>query len=41
VPVSEYRSLRWDLGEIPAGGTKTVSARMLLTSPQDMSTQKH
>lgn len=41
VPYSEYRSLRWELGEIPAGGSKTVTARMLLTSPQDMSTQKH
>jgi len=41
VPYSEYRSLRWELGEIPAGGSKTVSARMLLTSAQDLSTQKH
>jgi uncharacterized repeat protein (TIGR01451 family) len=41
VPFSEYRSLRWGLGEIPAGGSKTVSARMLLTSPQGASTQKH
>ena len=40
VPYSEYRSLRWDLGEIPAGGSKTVSARMLLTSAQDVNTQK-
>jgi uncharacterized repeat protein (TIGR01451 family) len=40
VPYSEYRSLRWDLGQIPAGGSKTVSARMLLTSAQDLSTQK-
>jgi uncharacterized repeat protein (TIGR01451 family) len=41
VPVSEYRSLRWELGELPAGASKTVSARMLLTSPQDLNTQKH
>lgn len=40
VPYSEYRSLRWDLGQIPAGGSKTVSARMLLTSAQDLSAQK-
>lgn len=41
VPVSEYRSLRWELGELPGGASKTVSARMLLTSPQDLNTQKH
>lgn len=40
VPYSEYRSLRWDLGQIPGGGSKTVSARMLLTSAQDLSAQK-
>jgi uncharacterized repeat protein (TIGR01451 family) len=28
VPYSEYRSLRWDLGEIPAGAVKSVKARM-------------
>jgi uncharacterized repeat protein (TIGR01451 family) len=37
VPYSEYRSLRWEIGEIPAGGSKTVSARMLLTSAKDVS----
>ena len=28
VPYSEYRSLRWELGEIAPGATKTVKARM-------------
>ena len=28
VPYSEYRSLRWSLGEIQGGGTKIVKARM-------------
>lgn len=28
VPVSEYRALRWALGDIQAGKVKTVSARM-------------
>jgi len=28
VPYSEYRTLRWDLGEISGGGTKTVRARV-------------
>ena len=28
VPYSEYRSLRWDLGEIAAGAVKSVKARM-------------
>ncbi len=28
VPYSEYRTLRWDLGEISGGGTKTVKARV-------------
>lgn len=28
VPVSEYRALRWSLGEIQAGKAMTVSARM-------------
>jgi uncharacterized repeat protein (TIGR01451 family) len=30
VPDSEYRFLRWPLGDLPAGGTLTVSARMQL-----------
>lgn len=41
VPYSEYRSLRWEFSEIPGGASKTVSARMLLTAPQELSTQKH
>jgi len=28
VPYSEYRTLRWDLGEISGGGNKTVAARV-------------
>jgi uncharacterized repeat protein (TIGR01451 family) len=28
VPTSEYKSLRWDLGEIGAGATKSVKTRM-------------
>jgi uncharacterized repeat protein (TIGR01451 family) len=30
VPASEYRFLRWNLGDLPAGGTRTVRARMQL-----------
>lgn len=30
VPAAEYRFLRWDLGDLPAGGTRTVRARMQL-----------
>lgn len=32
VPPSEYRFLRWSLGDLPAGGTRSVSARMQLPS---------
>lgn len=32
VPVSEYRFLRWKLGEIPPGASATVSSRMRLDS---------
>lgn len=28
VPASEYRSLRWDLGDLAAGAAKTVKARV-------------
>jgi uncharacterized repeat protein (TIGR01451 family) len=28
VPASEYRFLRWPLGDLPAGASKTVSARV-------------
>lgn len=32
VPVSEYRFLRWKLGDLPAGETTTVTARMRMSS---------
>lgn len=28
VPVADYRYLRWQLGDVPAGATRTVRARM-------------
>ncbi len=28
VPLEEYRALRWNLGSLPAGGAKTVQARV-------------
>lgn len=34
VPVAEYRFLRWNLGDIPAGQTLTVSARMRVTGDE-------
>jgi uncharacterized repeat protein (TIGR01451 family) len=34
VPFSEYRSLRWNLGEIGAGSSKPVKARMKLMGPK-------
>jgi uncharacterized repeat protein (TIGR01451 family) len=34
VPVSEYRFLRWKLGELPAGKSVTVGARMRVLSEQ-------
>lgn len=34
VPYSEYRSLRWSLGEIGAGASKTVKARMKVKAAQ-------
>jgi uncharacterized repeat protein (TIGR01451 family) len=34
VPFSEYRSLRWDLGEITAGASKSVKARMKVMGPK-------
>ncbi len=30
VPLSEYRYLRWNLGDLPAGGQRAVRARMQL-----------
>lgn len=32
VPYSEYRSLRWTLGKIPGGDSKSVKARMKVKS---------
>ena len=32
VPPSEYRFLRWDLGDLPAGAAATVKSRMRLDS---------
>lgn len=32
VPVSEYRFLRWKLGDLPAGATSTVIARVRMQS---------
>ena len=34
VPYSEYRSLRWNLGEIAGGASKTVKARMKVKAAQ-------
>lgn len=31
VPYSQYRALRWDLGDLDAGGAATISARARLT----------
>ncbi len=33
VPYSEYRTLRWDLGEISGGASKTVKARVKVITP--------
>ena len=33
VPASEYRFLRWQIGDLPARGSVTVSARMRLNEP--------
>ena len=30
VPADQYRALRWSLGDVPAGASRTVRARMLL-----------
>lgn len=32
VPLGEYRSLRWTLGDVPAGASRSVRARMVLPS---------
>jgi uncharacterized repeat protein (TIGR01451 family) len=34
VPYSEYRSLRWTLGKIPGGDSKSVKARMKVKTGQ-------
>jgi uncharacterized repeat protein (TIGR01451 family) len=40
VPFSEYRFLRWSLGELPAKGSKSVSARMrILSTPSVVAKQ--
>jgi hypothetical protein len=30
VPLADYRSLRWNLGDVPAGASRVVKARMVL-----------
>ena len=32
VPVSEYRYLRWKLGDLPAGASRTLTARMRMAN---------
>jgi hypothetical protein len=34
IPASEYRFLRWQIGDLPARGSMTVSARMRVHEPQ-------
>lgn len=38
VPAAEYRFLRWPLGDLPAGASKTVSARMRVISEPTLTT---
>lgn len=38
VPTSEYRFLRWPLGDLPAGASKTVSARVRVTKEPVLTT---
>lgn len=39
VPTSEYRFLRWSLGDVPAGATRSVTARMrVIAEPVPTST---
>lgn len=33
VPAAEYRFLRWQLGDVPAGASRTVRARMQMVAP--------
>jgi uncharacterized repeat protein (TIGR01451 family) len=38
VPTTEYRFLRWPLGDLPAGAAKSVTARMRVTSSPVLTT---
>ncbi len=38
VPAAEYRFLRWPLGDLPAGASKTVSARVRVISEPTLTT---
>jgi uncharacterized repeat protein (TIGR01451 family) len=38
VPTAEYRFLRWPLGDLPAGASKTVSARVRVTKEPVLTT---
>lgn len=38
VPTDEYRFLRWPLGDLPAGASKTVSARVRVTKEPILTT---
>lgn len=38
VPATEYRFLRWPLGDLPAGASKTVSARVRVTKEPVLTT---
>lgn len=38
VPAVEYRFLRWPLGDLPAGASKTVSARVRVTNESTLTT---
>ncbi|HEY0684209.1 MAG TPA: hypothetical protein VGD45_17885 [Steroidobacter sp.] len=40
VPATEYRFLRWPLGDLPAGASKTVSARVRVTNEPTLTTSQ-
>jgi hypothetical protein len=40
VPAAEYRFLRWPLGDLPAGASKTVSARVRVISEPVLTTEQ-
>lgn len=40
VPPAEYRFLRWPLGDLPAGASKTVSARVRVTTGATLTTDQ-